>query len=89
MYAKQLEYIEVQHALAEDEWNEYDYRLKRYSFSGLPCERSLNSDESNQMREAMIKGYMEMASINLAMAEEFNYAECEATDIVERLVSGG
>lgn len=74
MYAKQLEY-ETPYSYVDEMLKEYDRCLKRNRFTGLPCECNLNSDEVNQMREAMIKGYMEMASINQSIAEEFSYVE--------------
>jgi len=43
----------------------------------------------NQIREALVKGYVEMGQINLAIAREFLHAEYEAEHTVERLVSGG
>ena len=46
-------------------------------------------DQPNLIREAMIKGYVEMSSINLSIASECLYAEYEAQHTVERLVSGG
>lgn len=43
----------------------------------------------NQIREALIKGYVEMAQINLSISCECLHAEYEAEHTVERLVSGG
>jgi mRNA interferase MazF len=40
------------------------------------------------LREAMQRGYMEMAKINLHMASEAFHAEEDADLIVDRLVSG-
>jgi len=42
-----------------------------------------------QNRESMRRGYMEMAKINLNISSEAQYAEFEAENTVERLVSGG
>ena len=42
-----------------------------------------------QTQDAMRRGYMEMAKINLSMASEALQAEYEAEHTVERLVSGG
>lgn len=45
--------------------------------------------DSNQIREAMIKGYVEMSQINLSIACECSHAEYEAEHMTVRLVSGG
>lgn len=45
--------------------------------------------KKRQIREAMRRGYMEMAKINLSIASEAFLAEYEADHTVERLVSGG
>ncbi|MBW7651932.1 YlcI/YnfO family protein [Anoxybacillus sp. ST4] len=45
--------------------------------------------KKRQIREAMRRGYMEMAKINLSLASEAFLAEYEADHTVERLVSGG
>ncbi|MEO4054911.1 transcriptional regulator [Solibacillus sp. CAU 1738] len=44
--------------------------------------------QPNQIREALIKGYVEMSHINLSICSECLYAEYEAEHMVERLVSG-
>ena len=48
-----------------------------------------NIYDSYQIREAMIKGYVEMSQINLSIACECSHAEYEAEHTTERLVSGG
>jgi CopG family transcriptional regulator/antitoxin EndoAI len=45
--------------------------------------------QPNQIREALVKGYVEMAQINLAICSEYLYVEYEAEHTLERLVSGG
>nr|WP_279587903.1 antitoxin endoai [Saccharococcus thermophilus] len=45
--------------------------------------------KKRHIREAMRRGYMEMAKINLSIASEAFLAEYEADHTVERLVSGG
>ena len=45
--------------------------------------------KKRQLREAMQRGYMEMAKINLHMASEAFFAEEEAETTLDRLVSGG
>jgi CopG family transcriptional regulator / antitoxin EndoAI len=49
----------------------------------------LRERKKRQIREAMRRGYMEMAKINLTIASEAFLAEYEAEHTVERLVSGG
>ena len=46
-------------------------------------------NEPNQIREALMKGYVEMSTINLTICRECLHLEYEAEYIVERLVSGG
>lgn len=46
-------------------------------------------EQPNQIREALIKGYVEMSQINLSISSECVHAESEAGYTVERLVSGG
>lgn len=46
-------------------------------------------DQSNLIREAMMKGYVEMSHINLSICTECLHAEYEAQHTTERLVSGG
>lgn len=45
--------------------------------------------QPNQIREALMKGYVEMSHINLSICSECLHAEYEAEHMVERLVSGG
>ena len=45
--------------------------------------------QPNQIREALMKGYVEMSHINLTICSECLHAEYEAEHMVERLVSGG
>lgn len=45
--------------------------------------------QSNLIREAMMKGYVEMSHINLTICMECLHAEYEALHTTERLVSGG
>ncbi|MGK7379062.1 transcriptional regulator [Planococcus sp. 1R117A] len=45
--------------------------------------------DSHHIREAMIKGYVEMSQINLSIACECSHAEYEAEHTTVRLVSGG
>lgn len=45
--------------------------------------------QQNQIREALMKGYVEMAHINLTISRECQHVEYEAHHTIERLVSGG
>ena len=48
-----------------------------------------NVYDSYHIREAMIKGYVEMSQINLSIACECSHAEYEAEHTTVQLVSGG
>lgn len=48
-----------------------------------------NIYDSHHIREAMIKGYVEMSQINLSISSECSHAEYEAEHTTMRLVSGG
>lgn len=49
----------------------------------------IKKGQANLIREAMMKGYVEMSHINLSISSECLYAEYEAQHTTERLVSGG
>ena len=72
---------EIEHTVERNcERGEYVYvSTKRYT----------RHYQSNQIREAMMKGYVEMSHINLSIASECSHAEYEAEHTVVRLVSGG
>ena len=55
----------------------------------LPTDKFLAHKQSNQIREALEKGYVEMSQLNLSICRECLHAEYEAEHMVERLVSGG
>ncbi len=59
------------------------------SFVRILSRKNLMQEQPNQIREAMMKGYVEMSHINLMIASECLHAEYEAQHTVERLVSGG
>jgi len=59
------------------------------SFVRSLARKNLMQEQPNQIREAMMKGYVEMSHINLSIASECLQAEYEAQHTVERLVSGG
>lgn len=82
--------------------NEYKNYLnelfERYAISELTeyntnISISINSiskqEQQKQIREALMKGYVEMSHINLTICMECQYAEYEAQHTTERLVSGG
>ena len=55
----------------------------------MSAENFSNQKQPNQIREALMKGYVEMSHINLTICSECLHAEYEAEHMVERLVSGG
>ncbi|GLC89399.1 hypothetical protein [Lysinibacillus piscis] len=59
------------------------------SYMSALSHKNLVQEQPNQIREAMMKGYVEMSHINLMIASESLHAEYEAQHMVERLVSGG
>ncbi|WP_240315607.1 transcriptional regulator [Sporosarcina sp. PTS2304] len=70
-----------------------DATFKRGQLQGdfvyMTTARHMENDEASLLREAMIRGYVEMSQINLNIAAECLYAEFEAQHTVERCVSGG
>ena len=66
-----------------------DRNCERGEFVYVSTKRYTRHYQSNQIREAMMKGYVEMSHINLSIACECSHAEYEAEHTVERLVSGG
>ncbi|MBM4765386.1 YlcI/YnfO family protein [Bacillus sp. B15-48] len=63
--------------------------VNRSEFIYQATKMYLRDRKKRQIREAMRRGYMEMAKINLTIASESFQAEYEAEHTVERLVSGG
>ncbi|MDV6378516.1 transcriptional regulator [Sporosarcina sp. GW1-11] len=61
----------------------------QHDFVYMTTERHMENGEASLLREAMIRGYVEMSQINLNIAAECLYAEFEAQHTVERCVSGG
>lgn len=53
------------------------------------AKRFSQHQQPNQIREALMKGYVEMSQLNLSICRECLHAEYEAEHMVERLVSGG
>ncbi|CEG25362.1 CopG family ribbon-helix-helix protein [Bacillus sp. B-jedd] len=63
--------------------------VNRSEFIYQATKAYMREKKKRQIREAMRRGYMEMAKINLTIASEAFLAEYEAEHTVERLVSGG
>ena len=75
--------------LNENEHTVVHQHLERDDFVYISTKRYETDFEPNTIREAMIKGYVEMSQINLRIAAECLYAEFEAQHTMERLVNGG
>ena len=58
-------------------------------FVYISTKKVIKHVQPNLIREAMIKGYVEMSHINLSIASECLHLEYEAEHTMERLVSGG
>lgn len=87
VYANQLEEIVV----SEQMFNEFQQTLGRCLVHESHCSTRAfaKRGQLNQIREALIKGYVEMSNINLSICSECLHLEYEAEHIVERLVTGG
>nr|WP_277584680.1 transcriptional regulator [Psychrobacillus antarcticus] len=59
------------------------------SFVRVQANEYVKNGQANLIREAMMKGYVEMSHINLSICTECLHAEYEAQHTTERLVSGG
>lgn len=95
MYAKKLNEVkDVKVALPRELFdfygvsNQYIYIYEKAVINAAKRRLTLRK-QPNQIREALMKGYVEMAQINLAICNEYLHAEYEAEHTVERLVSGG
>ena len=78
-----------QHLLTELDGFVKTENVNRSEFIYQATKMYLRERKKRQIREAMRRGYMEMAKINLRIASEAFLAEYEAEHTVERLVSGG
>ena len=58
-------------------------------FNSTPMHSISKQEQQKQIREALMKGYVEMSHINLTICMECQYAEYDAQHTTERLVSGG
>jgi len=70
--------------LNENEHTDVHQELERGDFVYISTKHELDI-----IREAMMKGYVEMSQINLTIAHECLHVEFEAQHTMERLVSGG
>ena len=61
----------------------------RESVARVHANEYMKKGQANLIREAMMKGYVEMSHINLSICMECLHAEYEAQHTTERLVSGG
>lgn len=75
--------------LNENEHTVVHQKPERDDFVYISTKRYETDYEPDDIREAMIKGYVEMSQINLKIATECLYAEFEAQHMMERHVSGG
>nr|WP_106781583.1 transcriptional regulator [Lysinibacillus timonensis] len=96
MYAKKVnrKEKEVRFTLPQEMLMEFNQTLEHKSTSSseyvIVASRRLSTHKQpNQIREALMKGYVEMSQINLSISSECLHAEYEAEHTVERLVSGG
>ena len=67
----------------------FQWEQVQEDFVYMTGEKHIGNGEASLIREAMIRGYVEMSQINLNIAAECLYAEFEAQHTVERCVSGG
>ncbi|SOC42117.1 transcriptional regulator [Ureibacillus acetophenoni] len=95
MYAKKVEEVlkEVKLTFPQEmfmELNTLEQKSARKDEYVVIATRRLSTHKQpNQIREALMKGYVEMSQINLSISSECLHAEYEAEHTVERLVSGG
>lgn len=75
--------------LNENEHTVVHEERERGEFVYISTKRYEIDHELEAIREAMMKGYVEMSQINLKIAAECLHVEFEAHHTVERLVSGG
>lgn len=99
LFAKELEEVKVEMeeviiALPDELSIQFERTLGRSINSNgtilyLSARKYMEHMQPNQLREALMKGYVEMSHINLSICGECLHAEYEAEHMVERLVSGG
>jgi CopG family transcriptional regulator/antitoxin EndoAI len=93
LYAKKVEEVKEAIELPQEmlmEFNTLEQKSRdTESFVYISSRRLSTHKQPNQIREALMKGYVEMSQINLSISSECLHAEYEAEHMVERLVSGG
>ena len=96
MFAKKLENVldnTILNTVDNEGYFLFNNLLESYSYNShtnsLLKTDFIKHEQPNQIREALIKGYVEMSHINLTICLECQYAEYEAQHTTERLVSGG
>ena len=93
MYTKELEKLdEVVIELPNELIAQFERKFGPRTSNGisyLEAREYTKHMQPNQIREALMKGYVEMSQINLTICSECLHAEYEAEHMVERLVSGG
>ena len=100
MFASKIdnEKVITSNGIVEKEYTNYLNELsERYAINELTEINSnsitMNSiskqEQQKQIREALMKGYVEMSHINLTICNECQHAEYDAQHTTERLVSGG
>ena len=95
MYAKKLEIQKDEFldqpiiSLSEFKQNFESIYFGENEVTYMSAENFSKQKQPNQIREALMKGYVEMSHINLTICSECLHAEYEAEHMVERLVSGG
>ena len=98
MFASKIdnEKVITSNGIVEKEYTNYLNELsERYAISELMKFNSTamisisKQEQQKQIREALMKGYVEMSHINLTICNECQHAEYDAQHTTERLVSGG
>lgn len=92
MYAKEIEEVVIN--IPSELIAQFERTLGSKTYGGkvvtyIAAKEYTKHMQPNQIREALMKGYVEMSQINLTICSECLHAEYEAEHMVERLVSGG
>jgi len=92
LYAKKVDEVLKEVRFPQEmfkESNTLEQKSARNEYVVIATRRLSTHKQPNQIREALMKGYVEMSQINLSISSECLHAEYEAEHTVERLVSGG
>lgn len=81
--------IEIPMQMGNEEKQAIQSLPGRESVARVHANEYIKKGQANLIREAMMKGYVEMSHINLSICTECLHAEYEAQHTTERLVSGG